>query len=684
MEEYYNIFSNPFPGEHELVPFDKITIRHFDIAITHAISVHNLEVEQITEQTDAPTFQNTIVELERSGQMLGRVLGVFYPLLSANADDELMEIAHDMAPLLTEHENSIILNQRLWQRIKAVHDSEQVKSLDEEDKMLLDKTYQAFVRQGANLEGEDRERYRKLSRKLTKLTLKFDRNILREMAQRQMWLTADDLQGLPPTAIDAAALQARENGRNGEYLITLQSPSYVPFMRYSERRDLRERLYRLFNTQCMQGVYDNTRILCQIANTRLAIAQLLGYASYADYRLNTTMAQNKEHVYDMLERLRRAYQPVQQADMKRLERYASEIEGHEVHIMPWDYSFYANRLRDHLFNINDEMLRPYFELSRVTEGVFGLATRLYGLHFTLNTEAPVYHPEVKVYDVTDSDGTYMGSLYTDFFPRATKQSGAWMTNFAEQWVDAEGHDHRPLVSLNMNFTRPTDTQPSLLTPEEVRTFMHEFGHGLHSLLSQARYESLSGTNVYRDFVEMPSQFNENFLFEREFLDSFARHYITDEPVPQHLVDSLIAASQFEAAYSCIRQLSFGYLDMAWHTITRTNRTNIIRFENKAMQPVQVFDPVEGCAMSPHFSHIFSGGYAAGYYGYKWAEVLDADAFEMFREQGIFNSAPARRLRQCILSRGGTRHPMELYVAFRGREPRIDALMRRDGITQPQL
>lgn len=677
-----NIFLEPFAGDHELVPFDKISVRDFEIDISDAIDVHNCEIEQITGQTDAPTFQNTIVALERSGQMLGRVLGVFYPMLSANADDELMEIAYRMAPQITEHENSIILNQALWRRVKAVHDHEEASALSDEDRMLLDKTYRAFVRQGADLEGEDRQRYRQLTGKLTKLTLKYDRNLLHEMATAQMWLTADDLTGLPATAIDAAAQQAREKGRDGEYLITLQAPSYVPFMRYSQRRDLRERLYRLYDTLCSQGDYDNTRILRQIANTRLAIAQLLGYATFADYRLTTTMAQDKEHVYDMLERLRQAYQPVQKADMNRLERFASEVEGHDVRIMPWDYSYYANRLRDHLFNINDEMLRPYFELSRVTRGVFGLATRLYGLQFTQNTEAPVYHPEVKVYDVTDADGTYMGTLYTDFFPRATKQSGAWMTNFAEQWVDADGHDHRPLVSLNMNFTRPTDTQPSLLTPSEVRTFLHEFGHGLHSLLSQAHYESLSGTNVYRDFVEMPSQFNENFLLEREFLDSFARHYLTDEPVPQQLVDSLIAASQFEAAYACIRQLGFGYLDMAWHTITRPTRTGVTRFEQKALHPVQVFEPVEECAISTHFSHIFSGGYAAGYYGYKWAEVLDADAFEMFREQGIFNPATARHLRQCILSRGGTRHPMELYVAFRGREPHIDALMRRDGITPP--
>ena len=508
-----NIFLEPFAGDHELVPFDKISVRDFEIAISDAIDVHNCEIEQITGQTDAPSFQNTIVALERSGQMLGRVLGVFYPMLSANADDELMEIAYRMAPQITEHENSIILNQALWRRVKAVHDHEEASTLSDEDRMLLDKTYRAFVRQGADLEGEDRQRYRQLTGKLTKLTLKYDRNLLHEMASAQMWLTADDLTGLPATAIDAAAQQAREKGRDGEYLITLQAPSYVPFMRYSQRRDLRERLYRLYDTQCSQGDYDNTRILRQIANTRLAIAQLLGYATFADYRLTTTMAQDKEHVYDMLERLRQAYQPVQKADMNRLERFASEVEGHDVRIMPWDYSYYANRLRDHLFNINDEMLRPYFELSRVTRGVFGLATRLYGLQFTQNIEAPVYHPEVKVYDVTDADGTYMGTLYTDFFPRATKQSGAWMTNFAEQWVDADGHDHRPLVSLNMNFTRPTDTQPSLLTPSEVRTFLHEFGHAgtLRKFVGDQRVPRFRGNAIaiQREFplrTRVPRQF----------------------------------------------------------------------------------------------------------------------------------------------------------------------------------
>ena len=451
-------------------------------------------------------------------------------------------------------------------------------------------------------------------------------------------------------------------------------------MKYSERRDLREKLYKMYNRQCTSGEFCNLDILRDIANTRLEVAKLMGFDTFADYKLQHTMAGAPASVYGMLNQLRDAYLPVERSDMKRLAEFASTLEGKPVEIMPWDFSYYSNKEKDSMFEINDELLRPYFELGRVTRGVFGFATRMYGLRFVPNHDAQVFHPEVEVFDVTDEDGKAVGMLYMDYFPRPTKQSGAWMTSFREQYIDGDGNDVRPLVTLTMNFTRPTETKPALLTVREVETFMHEFGHALHQLLTRCKYQSLSGTNVYRDFVEVPSQFNENYVYEREFLDSFACHYQTGEPVPQELIDRLIASSQYGAAYACVRQLGFGFIDMAWHSITEPYDGDDFRFEYDAVKDVQAFEPVEGCIMSPQFTHIFSGGYASGYYGYKWAEMIECDAFSKFQEDGIFNRETARSWVDNVLSRGGTEAPMTLYKRFRGREPRIDAMMRRDGIS----
>ena len=674
-----SIFSQPFDTPHGLVPFDRITNDMYEPAIDEGIARAQAEIDAIANNPEPPTFENTIVALERSGQMLNRVLGVFYPMLSADADDQLMEISERVTPRLTEHSNSITLNRSLWQRIKAVYATFDRDAHDQEDWMLLDKTYRAFLRSGASLEGANRERYRTLSKRLSECTLKFGQNHLRATNAFEMWLTAADLDGLPESAVDAAAHAASEKGRQGEYLVTLHAPSYQAFMKYSSRRDLREQLYMAYNTQCTSGEFSNMELCREIANTRLELARLMGSATFADYRLQNSMAQTPQAVYDMLEQLREAYQPTMQHELEQLSQFASEVEGKPIELKPWDYSFYANKERDRLFQVNDEMTRPYFPLNQVIEGVLGLATRLYGLQFTPNPEAPVFRPEVKVYDVTDVHGQWMGALYTDFFPRSTKQSGAWMTAFREQYVDSHGQDVRPLVTLTMNFTRPTDTKPSLLTFSEVRTFLHEFGHGLHCLLSRCRYESTSGTNVYRDFVELPSQFHENFLTEREFLDSFARHYQSGEPIPQQLIDRLIASSQYGAGYACLRQLSFGLLDMAWHTLSEPYEGDIFALEREAMGPVQAFKPIDGCLMSPQFGHLFSGGYAAGYYGYKWAEILDADAFSKFQEDGIFNPETARQWHDCVMSRGSSDMPMALYERFRGRPPRIDALLHRDGI-----
>ena len=661
------------------IPFDRITTADYEPAIRRGIQEHNDEIDAIIGNEAEPTFHNTIVALDRAGAALNRVLGVFYPMLSANADDELLALSERMAPLLSEHFNSITLNTQLWQRVKYVHDHFDATAHDVEDQMLMRETYDGFVRSGANLEGDDRDRYRQLAKRLTELTLKFDQNALKETPRYELWLAADDLEGLPESAIDAYRQAAHDKGRDDAWLVTLDAPSYMPFMKYSARRDLREKLYKMYNRQCTSGDYCNLEVLRDIANTRLEMARLMGCKSFADYKLQHTMAETPQAVYDMLHQLRDAYLPVERSEMQRLTAFASQVEGKPVDILPWDYAYYSNKEKDSMFDINDELLRPYFELGRVTQGVFGFATRMYGLRFVANHDAQVFYPDVEVYDVTDEDGKTVGMLYLDFFPRPTKQSGAWMTSFREQYIDDNGNDVRPLVTLTMNFTRPTDTKPSLLTIREVETFMHEFGHALHQLLSRCKYQSLSGTNVYRDFVEVPSQFNENYVYEREFLDSFACHYQTGERVPQALIDRLLASSQYGAAYACVRQLGFGFIDMAWHSITEPYDGDVFDFEYDAAREVQAFEPIDGCIISSHFTHIFSGGYAAGYYGYKWAEMIECDAFDQFKQHGIFDSETARSWVDHVLSRGGTEAPMTLYKRFRGHEPRIEAMMRRDGI-----
>lgn len=672
-----DIFSNKFKTTNGLIPFDRITTADYEPAIKKAIIEHDKEIESICNNSEEPTFSNTILALERSGRMLTRVLSVFYPMLSANLDDELMEVSNRTAPLLAEHNNNITLNELLWKRIKYVKES--CCTNDIEDNRLIQLTYDSFVRSGAALEGKQRIHYRQLSKQLSELTLKFEQNLLKETNAYEMWLNDDEVDGLPESALEAAAMAAKEHGEKSKYLITLHAPSYMSFMKYSSRRDLREKLYKAYASRCTSGECSNIQVVKDIANTRLAIANLMGFETYAHYSLTKSMAQTPDNVFSMLNQLKDAYKPVQENEINSLQKFANKTEGHEIEIMPWDYSYYSNKEREALYSYNDEQLRPYFELNNVIKGVFGLATRLYGLQFIENHDAQVFHPEINVYNVNDKSGNIIGFLYTDFFPRNTKQSGAWMTNFREQYIDKDGNDVRPIVTLTMNFTRPTESKPSLLTFREVETFMHEFGHGLHSLLSKCKYESTSGTNVYRDFVEMPSQFNENFLHEREFLDSFAKHYITGETIPQDLIDKIHSSSKYGVGYACMRQLGFGYIDMNWYTIHKPFNGDVYEFEKEALKNTQIFKSADQCIMSPQFSHIFSGGYAAGYYGYKWAEVLDADAFSRFKEEGIFNPQTAQSLYENILTRGGTEHPMELYKRFRGREPRIDALLKRDGL-----
>lgn len=681
MIQAQNPFFQEFSGTpHGTVPFDKISVTDYEPAIDRGIKLGLENIDAIVNNPEAPTFQNTIVALNDADKELNRVLNVFYPLLSSLSDDSMMELSMKITPRLSNYSTSISLNEGLWKRIKEVYDNRDKFNLDTEDQMLLKRTYDSFRRSGALLEGADRDTYSKLSSRLSELTTIFGQNVLKEVNTYEIWLTADDLAGLPESSVEAAALAAKEKGREGEYLFTLDQPVYMAFMKYSDRRDLREKMNRLYTGRNMKGEYNNLPIMKEIAETRLKIANLLGYDTYADYSLENTMAQTPDKVYDLLHSLRDAYRPAQKAEFAELTEFASKLEGKPMEIKPWDYSYYSNKLRNAKYAYDEEKLRPYFELNNVIDGVFGLATKLYGITFKKNPDIPVYHPDVTAFDVIDKDGSYLGVIYTDFFPRASKRPGAWMTGFKDQEITADGENSRPHVTIVMNFTKPTGSKPSLLTPYEVETFLHEFGHALHGLFANTKYSSLSGTSVLRDFVELPSQFNENYLTEKEFLDGFARHYLTGEPIPQESVDQIISSSQFGAAYACLRQLSFGLMDMAWHTI-KAPVDNPEKFEQESIESVAMFYPIPGSMSGPTFSHIFSGGYAAGYYSYKWAEVLDADAFAHFKENGIFDEKTAESFRKNILEKGGTEHPSILYRRFRGQDPTIDALLERDGISQ---
>ncbi len=674
--------ANPFYGKyntpHETVPFDKIKLSHYEPAFKKAMAENQKEINAIVNQRSMPTFENTIEALDRSGAMLERVASAFYALLSAEGNEEMMEISQRIQPLLSEHSNNINLNEKLFQRIKYVYDRrDQLTDLTPEQQMLLEKTYQGMASSGAILEGEDREKYRALSSELSQLTLTFGQNVLKETNQFSMMLTEEELAGLPQSARDAAAALAASKGKEG-YMVNLSFPSYTAFMKYSSRRDLREKLYRAYNSRNLSGEYNNIPVMTRIAEVRLEMAKLFGKPNYAEYTLQRKMAGNSANVYNLLNQLLEAYKPAALQEVSLIEGYAMGKEGKDMTLMPWDFSYYSEQVKNMRYELSDEILRPYFELDNTVKGVFGLATRLYGLNFTKNPNIPVYHEEVDAFEVTDKDGNYVGVIYTDFFPRDTKRAGAWMTEFKGQWKEEDGTNSRPHVTIVMNFSRPTADAPALLTYGEVETFLHEFGHALHGLLSDVTYSSLSGTSVYRDFVELPSQFNENYLSEKEFLDGFAVHYQTGEKIPAELVEKIRKSSQYLAAYSCVRQLTFGMLDMAFHTITAPV-ADAIAFERAAIEPTLVLPAVDGTLIAPQFSHIFSGGYAAGYYGYKWAEVLDADAFAVFKANGIFDPATAASFRDNILKRGGTENPMELYKRFKGSEPTIEALMRRDGI-----
>ncbi|MBR1940963.1 MAG: M3 family metallopeptidase [Bacteroidaceae bacterium] len=676
-----NPFFSNYNTPHGTVPFHLIKLEHFEPAIREGIKQQQAEIEAITAQTEAPTFENTIEAFERSGRLLERATTVFENLMSAETNDEMQELAKTLMPLLSEHANNISLNEALFHRVKAVYDQREALDLSTEQCKLLEDTYVGFARNGANLEGKDKETYRSLTNQLSLLTLQFSENLLKETNDYQLHITeADQLAGLPESSKAAAQETAHEKGLEG-WVFTLQAPSYMPFMMYAEKRELRKELYMAYNTKCThENSANNFEIVRQLVNLRLQLAQLLGYHTYADYKLERRMAENATNVYQLLDDLLEAYTPTALKEVEAVKAIAKELDGADFELMPWDWSYYSHKLKERIFQFDSEQLRPYFELSNVIKGVFGLATRLYGITFKENKEIPVYHPDVKAYEVYDKDGSYLAVLLTDFHPRSGKQGGAWMTSYKGQWKDLQtGENSRPHVSLVMNFSKPTKEKPALLTFGEVETFLHEFGHSLHEIFANTTYQSLSGTNVYWDFVEMPSQFMENFATQKEFLHTFARHYQTGELIPDDLVQRVIDSSNFNVAYACLRQLSFGLLDMAWYTRTTPFEGDVISYEREAWKRTQVLPQAEGTCMSVQFSHIFAGGYAAGYYSYKWAEVLDADAFALFKEKGIFNQEVAASLRENVLSRGGTEHPMTLYKRFRGQAPTIDALLIRNGI-----
>lgn len=671
--------SNPLLAQwetpHQTPPFSQIEPAHYEPAFEAAIACSRAEIEAIVKNPAKPTFGNTIVALERHGALLERIEGLFFNLLEADTSDEMQEIALRVQPRLTELANDVSLDPELFARVKYVY--EHPGRLKAEDKKLLEDTYKGFARSGAALSDADKELYRKYTSELSALTLQFGQNALNATNAFTINITdPKTVAELPAFVKEGMAADAKARGDKG-WTVTLQAPSYVPFLRYSSNRPLKEKLWKAYNARALGGEWDNTDIVKQIANTRLKIANLLGYKCYADYVLEERMAENTSTVNSFLKELLDATKEYADRDYRTVSDYAAS-QGFAGELMPWDWAYYTEKYKDEKYAMSDELVKPYFQLENVRKGVFLLANKLYGLEFTPNERIEVYHPDVTAYDVTDADGRFMAVLYLDFFPRESKRGGAWMTEFRGTKIE-NGKETRPLVSLVMNFTKPTETTPSLLTFDEVETFLHEFGHALHGMLGEGKYASQTGTNVYRDFVELPSQLMENWATEKEFLDQWAVHYRTGEPIPAEIVERIVASQNYLAAYSNVRQLSFGMTDMAWHTLTEPYEGNVEQFEAVSMAPTQVMPVVAGTAMAPSFGHIFSGGYAAGYYGYKWAEVLEADAFSLFKQKGIFNREVSGSFRANVLSKGGTEHPMKLYVAFRGHKPETRALIEKMGL-----
>ena len=678
-----NPFFNDYSTPHNTVPFHLIKLEHYEEAFMEGMKREKEELDKIINNEEEPTFDNTIIyKDETKGEhyydLLGRASTVFSCMLGAETNDDLDALAQKMSPLLTQHANDMQLNEKLFKRIKHVY--EHHRELTPEEATLLQKVYDGFVRSGALLNEEGKEQFRRLSEEASLLSLQFSQNLLKENKAFELHITnEEDLDGLPESARQMAAHTAQEQNKEG-WIFTLDFPSYSPFLTYSTKRELREKLYMAKNTEGIHDNPENNLAICtRLINIRRELAQLLGHDTYADYVLEHRMASSVKNVYKLFNDLISAYKPQAIKELKEVEQLAKEMEGDAFEMQPWDFGYYSHKLQLQKYNIDSEMLRPYFELSKVIEGVFGLANRLYGISFKENNEIPVYHQDVKAYDVFDADGSYLAVFYADFHPRKGKQGGAWMTEFQGQWITRKGENIRPHVSVVMNFTKPTPQKPALLTLGEVETFLHEFGHSLHGMFANTRFGSLSGTNVWWDFVELPSQFMENYATEKEFLRTFAYHFESGEPIPDELIDRIIKSKNYLSAYGCLRQVSLGLLDMAYYTQKDEFKEDIITFEKDAWKDAIITKQLPNTCMTTQFSHIISGGYAAGYYSYKWAEVLDADAFSLFKKNGIFDKNTALSFRENILSKGGTEHPMTLYKRFRRQEPTIDALLERNGI-----
>ena len=673
-----NPLLKPYKTPHGTVPFNEIKTEHFMPAIDEAMRVHNEEIAQIVKNPKAPTFENTIEALDRAGALLSKVTAPFYALLSNETNDEIQALAMQISPKMSDHGNNIRLNEKLFERVKSVYEQKEKLKLTPEQQTLLSETYLNFANNGANLPEAEKEKYRNLSKKLSELTVEYGQNVLKETNQYELLITDKEvLKGLPADVMDMLAENAKKKDKSG-WLIDLKATSYLPVLKYADNRDLRRELYMANSGKCMNGgEFDNRENVRQIVNTRLEIAQILGYKNYAEQVLQRRMAENSENVYDLLNKLLDAYRPLADKEYAEVQDFANR-NGAYFDVQAWDWAYYTEKLKAEKFDLDDEMLRPYFELESVKQGIFWLANKLFGLNFKENPNIQVYHPEAMAYDVTDNKGNFVAVFYADYHPRDGKRAGAWMSSTKDQSKMGR-KNNRPHITNTMNFTRPTATKPALLTFSEVTTMLHEFGHALHGVLANTTYESLSGTSVYRDFVELPSQILENWAFEQEFLDRFAVHYETGEKIPAELIQKIKDAANYTTGYLTLRQLSFGFLDMAWHTLEQPFAGDVVAFEQEAMKPALVLPIVDKTAMSPVFSHIFAGGYAAGYYSYKWAEVLDADAYAAFQEKGIFDKKTADAFRIHILEKGGSEHPMTLYKRFRGEEPNIDALLKRNGV-----
>ena len=673
MEE--NPLLQPAATPYGLPPFDRIELQHYEPAFEQALAVARDEIKTITENPAAPTFENTIAALERSGRLMDDILTIFFALHNAETSDEMDVIAERIQVKAVEYSNDIYLDPVLFERVRTVYDNRASLCLDTEDAKLLEETYKSFVRGGADLDEDAKKRYREITGELSSLSLRFEQNVLAATNDFTLDIPAGDadkISDMPDFVVESMAAEARSRGHDG-WSVTLHAASYIPFMTYSSDRSMRETLWRTYNTRGI-GAHENRDIIIRMTSLRLELAELFGYPDYASYVLEERMAGSVNTVGKFMDELLTATKSRADEEVATLTAYAAEQGLCDGALMPWDWSYVSEKYKSARYALSDEETKPYLELDNVRRGIFMLAEKLYGIRFTHNPDIPVYHPDVTAYEVHEADGRFTGVIYMDFFPRATKRGGAWMTNYRSMYTTSDGCEIRPAVTLCGNFTKPTPTSPSLLTFREFETFLHEFGHCLHGLFAEGKYASLTGTSVYRDFVELPSQIMENWATEKEFLDMFAVHYVTGEKMPQKLIDKIVAAKNYLAAYANVRQLSFGMTDMAWHTVKAPVTCSVEEFEHMAMLPTQVLPHIEGTAMSPSFTHIFGGGYAAGYYGYKWAEVLEADAFSLFEEKGIFSREVAGSFRRNILSRGGSEHPMTLYKRFRGHEPATKALI----------